>query len=431
MNRSDPQRRPITADRLGTALREVGGVARPDYLDDIVTRAQHTRQRPTWTFPERWLPMSVAVRREGIPRTALLLALLLLVLVAAVATTIVLTGAPTRPPAPLAVTNGLIAFDSGNDVVAVQPDGSGRRALVSGTTSKTDVTFSPDGRRMAFWSLKGTSQDLVVADADGSHPVTIAPSVIEPTNGLLDWSPDGAKVAYSSRTSPSSALSACPGSGQQNGDFCTSRIYVAPVDGSGPHQVGDQTLDARSPAWSPDGSTIAFGGGNATPGKNVRLYLMNADGSNVRQLSTIRGTDWAFMRTDWSRDGSKIAAQASAANNLNQWDIWIVDARTGDATDVGTQVGVDDILPTWAPDRDALAWSGSGTFLKEPNGQPVDIVPNGDSTGPSFWSPDGKLIVSVIDGNRLQVSDLHGTVKFTADGATDDKVGWQPVQSGG
>src|SRR6478609_3280625 len=388
MNRSGPHLRSVTADRFGAALSEVGGAARPNYLDDIVTRAQHTRQRPTWTFPERWLPMSVAVRREGIPRDAILFALLLLLLVAAFATTIVLTGAGTRPTAPLVVTNGLVAINRGNDIVAVQPDGSGRHVLLRGTTPKTDITFSPNGRRMVYWSQSGAAssslQDLVVADADGSHAITIAPGVIEPTNGLLEWSPDGTKVAYSSRTVPSSAQSACAGSGSQNGDFCSSRIFIAPVDGSGPHQVGDPTLDARSPAWSPDGSTIAFGGGNATPGKNVLLYLMNADGGNVRQLSAVRGTDWAFMRTDWSHDGSKIAVQASAQNDLNQWDIWVIDAKTGDATDVGTQVGVDDILPTWAPDRNALAWSGNGTFVKEPNGQPVGIAPNGDSTGPSF-----------------------------------------------
>src|SRR5690349_17237091 len=125
MNRSDQQVRSFTADRLGSALQEVGGVARPDYLDDIVTRAQRTRQRPTWTFPERWLPMSVAVRREGIPRGALLLAALLLLLVAAFAATFVFTGSPTRVPAPLVVSNGEIPFASGNDIVAVQPDGSG------------------------------------------------------------------------------------------------------------------------------------------------------------------------------------------------------------------------------------------------------------------------------------------------------------------
>jgi Tol biopolymer transport system component len=426
MNRSDPQHRPFTADRLGAALDEVGAVARPDYLDDIVARAQDTRQRPTWTFPERWLPMSVAVRRERIPRTVLF-ALLLLLLVAAFATTVMLTGSPTRLPAPLVVTNGEIAFTSGNDIVAVRPDGSGRHVVVPGSPQESGASFSGDGGRMAYWRQNGAVQDLVVADADGSRPTTIASGVIEPTGSGIVWSPDGTRVAYSSRTVSSSTPTACPGFGTQNGDFCSSRIFVAPVDGSGTHQVGDQTLDARSPAWSPDSSTIAFGGGNATPGQSLRLYLMNADGSNVRQFSTVRGTDWAFVRTDWSHDGSKIATQASAANNLDQWDIWVIDAKTGAATDVATQVGADDIFPVWASDRDALAWAGNGLFLKEPGGQAVDVQPSG--TLP-YWSPDGKLIASITNDDKLEVSDLHGTVMFTADGATDNKLSWQAIRSG-
>ncbi len=427
MNRSDPQLRSITADRLGAALHEVGGMARPDYLDDIVTRAQHTRQRPPWTFLERWLPMSVAVRREGIPRVAVLFALLVLLLVAAFATTVVLTGAPTRLPTPFVVTNGEIAFVAGNDIVEVQPDGSGRRVLVPGSPQQSGVSFSPDGRRMVYWRQNGALQDLVVADADGSRPTTISTGAIEPTGSAIVWSPDGTRVAYSSRTVPSTTPTSCPGFGTQNGDFCSSRIFVAPVDGSGAHQVGDATLDARSPAWSPDGSTIAFGGGNAMPGQSLRLYLMNADGSNVRQVSAVRGTDWAFMRTDWSHDGSKIATQASAANNLNQWDIWVIDPKTGSATDVATQPGADDVFPMWASDRDALAWAGNGLYLQEPGGQPVDVQPSG--TLP-YWSPDGKLIASITNDDKLEVSDVHGIVVFTADGATDNKLSWQTIRSG-
>ena len=429
MNRSDQQLRLITADRLGAALREFGDVARPDYLDDIVSRAEDTRQRPAWTFPERWLPMSVAVRRDGIPRGALLFAVLVLLLVAAFATTIVLTGAPKGPPAPFVVSNGLIAFASGNDIVAVQPDGSGRQVRVPGSTQKEGVTFSPDGTRMAYWSQNGASEDLVVAGADGSSPITIAPGVIGPTGPPYPvWSPDGTKLAYSSRTQPSSAPSACVGSGTQNGDFCTSRIFVAPIDASGARQVGDPSLDARSPVWAPDGSTIAFGGGNATPGKDVRLYLMNADGSDVRQLSTVKGSDWAFQRNGWSPDGSQIVTQAAAANDRNEWDIWIIDAKTGAATDVGAQVGGgDEILPAWAPDRNALAWLLNGMILKEPGAQAKTIQSKG---GLPLWSPDGKLIVSNADANTLQVIDMNGVVKFSVDGATSDSPSWQPIRSG-
>jgi Tol biopolymer transport system component len=439
MNRSDPRLRLITADRLSAALDEVGGAARPVYLDDIVSRAQVTRQRPAWTFPERLLPMSIAVRREGIPRVAILFALLLLLLVAALATTIVLTGAPARPPAPLVVTNGLIAFASGNDIVAVQPDGSGRHVLVPGLTPRSGISFSPDGRRMAYWSQNGALHDLVVADADGSHTKTIASGVVEPTGPpYAVWSPDGTRLAFSARTEPSTAVSACTGSGTQNGDFCTSRIFIAPVDGSGARQVGDSSLDARSPAWSPDGSTIAFGGGNATPGMNVRLYLMNADGSNVRQFSAVRGTDWAFERSGWSHDGSTIAVQASAAADLNEWDIWVVDAKTGDATDVSAANVGDDVLPAWAPDRDALVWAfndpsravgqlGNGMSLKEPGEQPRSIQP---ASGMPSWSPDGRLLTTLTDANAVQVIDLNGAVKLTLDGATDQPA-WQSLRTGG
>ena len=71
MNRRKSQARPFTADRLNAALHEVGSLARPSYLDDIVARAHRTRQRPAWTLPERWLPMDVARQPVIAPRLPL------------------------------------------------------------------------------------------------------------------------------------------------------------------------------------------------------------------------------------------------------------------------------------------------------------------------------------------------------------------------
>jgi Tol biopolymer transport system component len=370
--------------------------------------------------------MSIAIRREAMPRAAILIAVVLL-LIALIATAVALTGSPTRPPAPLVVTNGMIAFTSGSNIEAVQPDGTGRRVLVSSGTEVNNMSFSPDGRRFAYFVKNGANWDLIVADADGSHSIRVASGAYLDTS-IPEWSPDGTRIAYSASTSPTGAAPSCAGFGTQNGDFCYSRIFVAQADGSGAHQIGDPTLDARGVSWSPDGSTIAFGGGNATPGINVRLYVMNSDGTNVRTLGSVRGTDWAFVQTDWSHDGSKIVGQASAADDINEWDIWVIDAKTGEGTNVGAKVGVDEIIPSWAPDRDALVWMADGIILREAGAAPIDLqVP---SAGIPFWSPDGRLLSSVSDAGDLVVNDLRGDVKFRIAGASD-KPAWQGLVSGG
>jgi Tol biopolymer transport system component len=425
MNHVDQRVRSFSRDRISAALHEVGGAARPAYLEDIVAQAQRTRQRPAWTFPERWLPMSIAVRRAGIPRAVMLFALLLLLL-ALFAATISIVGSP-KVPAPLVVTNGEIAFQGAGAIDVVSPDGTDRHTLVRLPGSADDkMIFSPDGRRLTYWSqpVPNENWDLTVVDADGKNPKKIGSGVVP--SGWMDWSPDGTRIAYSARTARPGAATGCAGDGVQNGDFCSSRIFVAPVDGSGARQIGDSTLDARSPAWSPDGSKIAFGGGNATSG--IRLYVMDADGRNGRQVGDIGGTDWAFMRVDWNHDGTKLVGQASATNNLSQWDMWEINADGSGATDVGDPTnGADDIIPSWAPDRDSAAWVAAHIMLKEP-GRPTVSIPG--PAGIPIWSPDGKELSTVDDAGQLVILGLDGSVRATVNGATGLPA-WQPQVAGG
>ena len=213
MSRRDPQSRSFSADRLGAALREVGGSARPEYLDNIVAQAQDTRQRPAWTLAERWLPVDITARPAGLPRAAVFFALFLLTL-ALVAATAFFAGTLRAPATPLDATNGLIAYVSGTDIVAVQPDGTGRHTLVEGAGSAGagsvgSISFSPEGRRFAYWTFRGLAWDLVVVDSDGSDPVTIATGAVDPSEP--SWSPDGSRVAYGA----------------------SNKIFVAATDGSG------------------------------------------------------------------------------------------------------------------------------------------------------------------------------------------------------
>lgn len=403
MSHIDPRSRSLSADRLRSALHEVGGAARPVYLDDIVTQARHTPQRPAWTFPERWLPMSIAVRRAGFPRAAVLLSLFLLV-VTLLAVAVAVVGTP-RTPAPFVVTNGLLVFESGGDIVGVRPDGTERRTLVDLPGTIGPMALSSDGRRLAYWAQNGETWDLIVGKEDGTDPTTIVSGALDPSEP--SWSPDATQVVYADRTVPGDT----PGS---------SRIFVAAVDGSGARQIGDPALEVRPPAWSPDGTSIAFGGDPSLTGV-FRLYLMDADGTNVRQVSDVVGEGFAFIRIDWSRDGSKVVAQASDANSLAEWDIWIIDATDGTATDVGAHIGGDEIMPSWAPDRDALAWAHATIVLLEDGAEPVDLP----TSGIPVWSPDGRSLATANEAGDLVILDLSGVVLATIPGVSSLPI-WQP-----
>ncbi len=66
MNRPESPMRTFSPEHLTAAFDEIGGSPRPDYLDDIVTQSRRTRQRPAWTFLERWLPMTIALRPAAV-----------------------------------------------------------------------------------------------------------------------------------------------------------------------------------------------------------------------------------------------------------------------------------------------------------------------------------------------------------------------------
>src|SRR2546430_4417066 len=87
---------------------------------------------------------------------------------------------------------------------------------------------------------------LFVAKADGSGQAIAAATVAvaKATGASIDWdriswSPDGRRLAYTS-----------PVNGAQ-------QMFVVGADGSEPHEVGDPSLEGHDPAWSPDGTRIA------------------------------------------------------------------------------------------------------------------------------------------------------------------------------
>src|SRR3954447_1525536 len=135
--------RSLSAERLSASLYEIGGNAPPPYLNDIVAQARRTRQRPAWTFLERWIPMTIALRPAAVPRTAGLIALLGALLALLMLAYLLARASPSLPPAPH-VQNGLIALATNGNIDVMQPDGTGRHTLVTGPEIEGDMIWSPD-----------------------------------------------------------------------------------------------------------------------------------------------------------------------------------------------------------------------------------------------------------------------------------------------
>jgi len=177
-------------------------------------------------------------------------------------------------------------------VYVMNADGSDQARLTENRSSPAGDSFpvwSPDGTSMAFISTRGGSPDVYVSDvylmnADGSGqtPLTDGREASMPT-----WSPDGTRLAFVSGFATGAA-----------------QVYVMNADGSGAVQLGD----GSSPAWSPDGTHIAFVRGREVGmgGGTSDIYVMDADGSQEGRL-----TEGEFMAGDsfpaWSPDGTRIA----------------------------------------------------------------------------------------------------------------------------
>ena len=183
--------------------------------------------------------------------------------------------------------DGRIAFIQDGDVFTMKRDGGDVRRLTSlAPAGAAHVGWSADGRRLAFDLFPpGRSAQLWLMDADGSHMRLL---LDDPGYYDLDpsFSPDGTNVTFSR----------CR---------MTCAIYRIGSDGTGLRALTNLNpafLDFQSP-YSPDGGTIAFGhftldGGFATGGG---IDLMNADGSNVRPLTSL---ELGAADPDWSPDGS-------------------------------------------------------------------------------------------------------------------------------
>ncbi len=234
-----------------------------------------------------------------------------------------------------------------------------RKALLDGRIVPVDRTDWPDGAtpnaifprrssepmdmsgRIAFETDRDSAFNLYVKHAGGG---SLATTLV--TSGGNDvtpvWSPDGGQVVFAS---------------DRGGDY---DIYLRTASGQ-EHKLTHNAADDVHPAWSPSGDRIIFSSDRS--GSYFQVYTMRADGSDVRQVGVVPGNNAMYPR--YSPNGSRIAfMRASVTAPLCQWnwDVWLMNADGSNQRRVTTSL-VADVYPNWKPDGSAIIYGSCRNFL--------------------------------------------------------------------
>jgi Tol biopolymer transport system component len=353
-------------------------------------------------------------------------------------------GLPAGAQAAFPGENGKIVFDSERvapnqvSLFTVDSDGAGLSGPIGALAFRP--AWSADGTKIAFTC--GYVGVICVTDADGSNGYSIFGTGIPADDPA--WAPDGQRIVFSKGTTTACALEGC-------GD----ELYTIKTDGSELTRLTNDPAFDYQPAWSPDGSRIAFTR-RACGVCEDHIYLINPDGTGLTRL-TAPGKYYA--QPSWSPDGTRIAYRG---NHPSQFDAQIYTMKS-DGTDqqqvtFSASPFVIALEPAWSPDGNRIAFTGhpnglcggtdcgyeiftirtDGTDRRrvtddrardaDPDWQPIPNRPP-DCSGvaasrPVLTTVNRRLVPITLDG----ASDPDGDpVTLSVDGVTQD----EPVTSSG
>ncbi|MEO6527191.1 MAG: hypothetical protein ABIP93_11240 [Gemmatimonadaceae bacterium] len=199
------------------------------------------------------------------------------------------------------------------DIYTAKPDGTDLRRLTNNGLYTAEAVVSPDGKRIVFTSLKDGDLDIYTMNVDGSdvRRLTTTPGY----DGGPWWSPDGKQIVYRAWHPTDSALTSYQA-------LLRDRLvrpnrmelWLMNADGTNQRQITQLGGANFGPSWAPGGTRIIFSSNYKQPRSgNFDLFLINLDGTGLEQVTTEATFDGFPM---FSPDGRSLV-WASNRHDLN------------------------------------------------------------------------------------------------------------------
>jgi Tol biopolymer transport system component len=216
--------------------------------------------------------------------------------------------------------------------------------------------------------------------------------------------------------------------------FPHTALYVINADGSGLRKLADDPRHALwGPAWSPDGRQIVVTYVSLDPQQmQNQLYLIDADGTNPRQLT--RNDRGNFFAT-WSPDSTRLAFISQQGSQNETAEIYTINADGSDERRLTNNM-VWDYGATWSPDGQQIAFGSQQggswqIWLMNADGSNQRPLPMSAHGNAPRWSPDGRFIVLKSDreGNdNIYVITPDGSEQrnVTHDPSINNTPSWSP-----
>ena len=210
------------------------------------------------------------------------------------------------------------------DVFSANLDGSDLRQLTNNEGYDAEATISPDGQTIVFTSLRDGDVDIYLMDADGGNVRRVTNEV--GYDGGAFFSSDGTRIVYRAHhpTDPAEIQEyrQLLAEGIVRPDIM--ELFVMDADGSNKRQLTDNAAANFAPFFHPNGREIIFSSNIHDPsGRSFNLYLLDIDTGEIERVTNSTGFDSFPM---FSPDGSQLVfASDRGASERGEFNVFIAD----------------------------------------------------------------------------------------------------------